>query len=94
MSEGNMSTGLSTATISAADARSRITVRTRRLVAFLIGATASVLSNALAGRRRRQTERELSALSDTTLKDIGLSRSEIEFVARNLDKTYDSHAKH
>jgi len=65
-------------------------------VAILIGAAASVLSNALAGRRRRQTERELSALSDTTLKDIGLSRSEIEFVARHLDipRTCDSNAKH
>jgi len=91
-----MSTGPSTAAISAADARSGVATPTRWVVDLLIGAAASILSNALAGRRRRQTERELAALSDAALKDIGLSRSQIEFIARRLDipMTRNSNAKH
>ena len=91
-----MSTGPSTAAISAADARSGVATPTRWVVDLLIGAAASILSNALAGRRRRQTERELAALSDAALKDIGLSRSQIEFIARrlNIPRTRNSNAKH
>jgi uncharacterized protein YjiS (DUF1127 family) len=37
-----------------------------------------------AGRRARATYRELSALNDHQLRDIGLSRSELMFVARSI----------
>jgi uncharacterized protein YjiS (DUF1127 family) len=34
------------------------------------------------GRRRRRAERELGSLSDAVLKDIGVARTEISWIAR------------
>jgi uncharacterized protein YjiS (DUF1127 family) len=48
---------------------------------WLSRGTARLLRLARHGRRRRRTERSLLALSDATLKDIGLRRAEIGFVA-------------
>jgi len=57
---------------------------------------ATILCNALARHRRRQTERELSALSDSQLKDIGLHRSHIWYVAygSSTPSTGRHHAGH
>ena len=33
----------------------------------------------------RKSRRELSKLSDETLKDIGISRGQIKYVSKNLD---------
>ena len=66
---------------STAAARSGPATSARRVVDLLIGAIASILRSTLARYRRRQTERELSALSDWQLKDIGVHRSHIWHLA-------------
>jgi uncharacterized protein YjiS (DUF1127 family) len=40
------------------------------------------------GRRRRRAERELSLLSDAVLKDIGIARSEIPWIARTRSQPF------
>jgi uncharacterized protein YjiS (DUF1127 family) len=74
-----MSTRSSPAAIFAA-AASRS--RSSRSIDLLTGALATVLRTTLARRQQRQTERKLAALSDWQLKDIGLHRSHIGYLAR------------
>jgi len=76
-----MSNGPDSVAVSVAGARFGSAIRGWRFVDLLISAAVAMLRNALARRRRRQTERELLALSDDALKDIGVSRSEIWYVA-------------
>jgi len=47
-------------------------------------AIASVGRQLLAHYRRRRTERQLESLSDAIMKDIGVSRSEVPFIAHSL----------
>ena len=94
--EITMSTRTSTAAISVAGARPGRATLALRAVEPLIGAVATILCNTLARHRRRQTERELLALSDSQLKDIGLHRSHIWYVAygSSTPSTGRHHAGH
>jgi len=48
----------------------------------MLSRVAVKLKSKLAERKSR---RELSKLSDETLKDIGISRGQIKYVSKNLD---------
>lgn len=62
------------------------TTRTHFHTVLLADRVGQVLASAYAGikgwNEERQTRKALSALSDSVLTDIGLTRSEINFVAR------------
>jgi uncharacterized protein YjiS (DUF1127 family) len=53
-------------------------------------AAARVFKEAVVKSRRRASEKELSALSDHTLKDIGVHRSEIHYLTRRVAENADA----
>ena len=60
----------------------------RRAVGFAVSAVAKATAGVVESMRRRHREavtvRELSALRDRELRDIGIERDEIRFIARTL----------
>jgi uncharacterized protein YjiS (DUF1127 family) len=63
-------------------------LRPLRIAAWAVAATAGKWWRAYALRRERNAAvRELSALDDRTLKDIGINRCEIEWVVDGHDDT-------
>lgn len=70
----------------------------RRRTAFLGRIMAAGVSRAVAGvraaHRRRKAVRELSALSDLALKDIGVARGEIPAVVAALDRAPVARGRH
>jgi uncharacterized protein YjiS (DUF1127 family) len=55
-----------------------------QIARFILRAAAAARRSIRAEQRRRETERQLSTLPDTVLKDIGLHRSEVPRIARSL----------
>jgi uncharacterized protein YjiS (DUF1127 family) len=49
---------------------------------------ASLWHGLRVGSRRRRTERELEALPDVVLKDLGVGRSEIPWIALTQSKRF------
>ncbi len=63
----------------------RATLAAHRAITFVGCLVRNALDAVRTWNRRRAAFHELSALSDATLKDIGLPRSEIRYVARTLN---------
>ncbi len=61
-------------------------MRIRHLLGYIgalaLAPTLTVWRKVRDGARRRRRERELDVLSDTVLKDIGIARSELLWIAR------------
>lgn len=63
----------------------RVPVRRRPLGALVIGALVKRLRKIRHGLQMRRAAAELSSLDDRTLKDIGITRSDIAFAVRRND---------
>ena len=63
---------------------------------LIAAAAAGVRAASQAMHRRRLAVRQLQSMSDAQLKDVGLHRSQIEFLVRGLAVTWSrsGHADH
>lgn len=66
-------------------------IETQSTLSRMAATAARWLSHRQARRRQRATARILHGLSDRTLKDIGLDRSEIESLSRPGDASRSPH---
>ncbi|MFQ5785878.1 MAG: DUF1127 domain-containing protein [Alphaproteobacteria bacterium] len=64
----------------------KATLAVHRSITFVACLLRNTLGALRIRRNRRATLHELSALPDATLKDIGLPRSEIRYVAETLNR--------
>jgi uncharacterized protein YjiS (DUF1127 family) len=79
-----MSNRLGTVALAVAGARLSAATAPRTVGGIFADAIAALFRTVRNGRLRRQTELALYGLSDTTLRDIGIHRSEIRSVAAGL----------
>ncbi len=91
-----MSARQATPAISGATPSSGRAMPRPRAIDLFAGAAAGLWRKLQARGRRRRTERQLSALSDWQLKDIGMHRSQIWYLSARASRhpTRIPHADH